>query len=368
MKKIIIALIIILGITSIIIAKNAHDTTQTTTSSNKPTVRIGTSLPLTGNLAKIGNALHESLLIAKQDIPSNSKYNYELFVEDDSYEMSKIAVNTNNLINLKNVDVIFSLYDGAAKVMSPIVEKNKVIQINCGWGGDDYYKYKYSFHHSPTSKSQAQALTGLLKEKDIKKASLISINYTVIGEVLDYLKKDLADNNIEIVSTDLINWGTKDFRTIITKMKQKDPEIIIVILGTPEVDLFAKQAKELELNKPYTSIDMILDSHNLGLYEGSEFVLAPVGSPEFISKFKQQSKYEIETCLANFYDMMKIITTLYERFDEKPTTDQIVEELHKIKDYDSAVGAKITIDQNGIMDSELIRAKVINGKIKDIRD
>lgn len=345
-----------------------HQNNEPAKQSDKPTVRIGTSIPLTGNLSKIGGALKDSLLMAKDEIPSDSKYDYHLFIEDDSYEMSKIAVNTNKLINVNDVDVIFSLYDGASKVMAPIVEKKKVIQINCGWGGDDYKKWKYSFHHSPTSESQSQALTKLLKEKGIKRASLISINYTIIGEVMDYLKKDLANEGIEIVSTDLVNWGTKDFRIILMKMKQKDPEMVIVILGTPEVDLFAKQAMELGLNKPFTSIDMILESHNLALYEGAEFVLAPVGNKDFIEKFKKYSDYEIETCMANFYDMMKIITKIYEKFDTKPTADQVVEELHKIKDYDSAVGVKITVNEDGIMDSDLIRAKVIDGKIKDIRE
>lgn len=341
---------------------------QSNPSQQKPTVKIGMSLPLTGNLAQIGNAIKDVIALAKNEIPSDSKYNYEFFIEDDGYEPRRMALMNNLMISTHKVDALFTIWGTAANITAPLAEKNKIIHINCGWGGDIYGQFKYSFHHSPSTRSQAKALTTLLRDKNIKTISIVSINYALFDEIMKYVRPNFAEAGIKILSTDLVNMKTYDYRMIIAKLKETNPDIILILLDKPELGAFGKQAAEMKLNKPFTSIDVIIEAENLSLYEGSEFIMAPIGSPEFITKFKKISDNNIEVCLANFYDMVKIIYNTYEQFDDKPTPEQIVDALHQIKNYDSPVGAKLTVDQNGNIDSDLIRAKIQNGQIDGIRD
>lgn len=334
----------------------------------KPLVKIGMSLPLSGNLSHIGNGIKDAVLLAKKEIPADSKYQYEFYIEDDGYEPKRMALMANLMQSTHKVDAVFSIWGAAANITAPLAEKNKIIHINCGWGGDFYGDYKYSFHHSPSTGSQARSLTRLLQDKKVKTVSLVSINYVLLDEMMKYIRPDFEQAGIKIVSTDLVNMKTYDYRMIIAKIKEADPDMVLVLLDKAELGAFGKQALEMKLNKPFTSIDVMIQAPNLSLYEGSEFIMAPLGSPEFIEKYKKISEHDVENCLANFYDMVKIIYNIYEKFETKPTPEQVVTAIHQIKNYNSPVGAMLTVDSDGNIDSDLIRVQIKDGKIKGIRE
>lgn len=359
-KIILIAIVIILAILPFIY-KNGIVT-------EKPTITISATIPLTGNIAQVGNDLQKAMLLAKSEIPSNTKYNYEFVIEDDAYEYKKTALNINKFISVNKADAVLSLYDGAGAVIAPIAEDNKLLHINCAWGEKLYKKYKYTFNHYSKPKTQAKAFIDNLVKNNVKTLSIISINYASINEAFYYIEGEAYKAGIKILSKKLVNFGTKDFRTDIMKIKQENPDRVMVLMLNPELDVFGKQAKELKLNIPYTSIDLVYGTANPTLFEGTEFVLSSRGSDEFISKMGGKTE---DSCSARFYDSVKILTEIYERIGDgktKPNSQAVMEEIHKIKNYPSAIGANISVDKDGIIDAGLKTAIIIDGKVEMIGD
>ena len=123
------------------------------------------------------------------------------------------------------------------------------------------------------------------KKKNIKKFSIVAINYASMTEMLEYIEKDTKEKNIEITSVNLVNFGERDFRIIIEKIKSQNPDIVMLVMLNPELDIFIKQAMETNLNKPYTAIDLLPATNYKELLDGTEFVMSPDGSADFKNKF-----------------------------------------------------------------------------------
>lgn len=328
----------------------------------KPVVKIGVSLPLTGNLAPIGNSIKQALMMAQKEVPQNSKYNYEIIFDDDGYELRKIANNSLRQISAEKVDAILSLFDGAAAVISPIAEKAKIPNIGCTWGADFFKDYHYSFNHWSRPETQIKAFIELLKDKKIKSFAVMMINYASSQEMIKHIEKGAETNGIKITSINVINNGTKDFRMIIQKIKQQNPDAIMLQMLDPELGLFTKQAYEANLHFPYVAIDQLQTAQHKELLEGADFVLSLDGTNEFKDRLAKQSDLPAYSCVANLYDGFKILVNIFENSDHKPTGEQIKDEIYTIKDFPSSLGVNIKVDKDGIIDSPLIKAEIKNGE------
>lgn len=332
--------------------------------SDKPIVKIGVSLPLTGNIANTGNAIKEALLMVQSQIPSNSKYKYEIVFDDDSYELRKIANNVNKQISVDKVDAVLSLFDGASSVIAPITEKNKIPHIGCAWGADFYKKYDYSFNHWSRPETQTSAFVSLLRDNSIKSIAVVMINYASTAEIIANLKKQAIKNNIKITSVNMVNGGEKDFHMVIEKIRKQKPDAVMVQMLDPELDIFAKQAFQSNLNIPYVAIDQLHTATNKELLNGAKFVLSHDGSTKFKSDLEKRTKLPAYSCVANLADAFNMIVSVYENSDSRPTGMDLKDKLYQIKDFDSVLGTYVSVDKDGIIDSPLIRAEIKNGEVE----
>lgn len=329
----------------------------------KPTVKIGVSLPLSGDISHIGNAIKSALLMAQLDVPSNSKYKYEIIFDDDSYELRKIANNTKKQVSVDKVDAILSLFDGASSVIAPISESEKVPNIGCTWGADFYKKYDYSFNHWSRPETQTDAFIKLLKDNNIKSFSIVMLNYASTAEIVDHVKTAAKEHGIKITSVNIVNSGEKDFRITIEKIRKQKPNAIMLQMLDPELGIFTKQASQVNLGIPYVAIDQLHTAAHKDLLNGAKFVLSYDGSPEFKADLTKRTNLPIYPCVANLVDAFKIITKIYEESDVRPTGSELKDKLYNTKDFESVLGVQVSVDSDGIIDSPLMRAHIENGNV-----
>lgn len=358
MKKILSLLV-----ASVLVLAACDNKSEEKLENGKPVVKIGVSLPLSGSLAPIGNAIKQALIMAQKEVPAHSKYNYEIIFDDDTYELSKIAKNTNRQISIEKVDAILSLFDGAAAVISPIAERAKIPNIGCTWGADFFKNYSFSFNHWSRPETQAEAFIELLRQKQSKSFAVVTINNASSQELLKHIEKEAKENGIKITSVNAVNRETKDFRIIIEKIKQQHPDVIMLQMLDPELGIFTKQAYESGLGLPFAAIDQFQTAQNKKLLEGAEFVLSIDGSKEFKDRLAKESDLPAYPCVANLYDAFKILVNIYETSAERPSGEQIKNKLYETKDYPSSLGVKLSVDKDGIIDSPLIKAAIQNGEV-----
>jgi len=133
-------LLVVLVLVSFVVSYNK-------TKSEKPVIKIGVTLPLTGDVASVGIASQTAMNMALDKWKTkNTKYDYQLVFEDNKLMPSKIATNTNRLISVEKVDAVASIW-GFVDVIKGIIQDREIINFACSWG-TSASEGEYNFNHS----------------------------------------------------------------------------------------------------------------------------------------------------------------------------------------------------------------------------
>ena len=97
----------------------------------KDTIKLGVTIPLTGDLASFGTGEKDAMEIAAQEINSAGGINgkkLELVIEDTKCDAKEGISAANKLINIEKVSVIVGeVCSGSVLAMAPITEQSKTI-------------------------------------------------------------------------------------------------------------------------------------------------------------------------------------------------------------------------------------------------
>lgn len=359
-NKTVIALVAVI----IIIAAGIGMSQSSVTTGEKPVIKIGYIAPLTGNVAFLGEGVKNAAELAVEEInKKNNKYRYELVFEDDAFVPAKTATAANKLISIDKVDAIVTLASAAGGVANPIAEKAGVVHF--GIASDPLIaKGNYNFINWTPPAEEVKVFIEEARKRDIKRIAVFGQQISGITAVIDELDRQIQDTDIEVVSKDISNFGEKDFRTSIQKAKAENPDYILLVMFSPELEIMTKQIRDAGINVPLTAIESFELSDNPSLFEGLWYVNAADPTSEFAESY--QNKYGKGPSIAtpNAYDIAGLIAEAAESFEgkAKPTSMELVTELLKIKSYDGAMGDDISIDQDHIVVSEAVVRMIKDGK------
>ncbi len=329
----------------------------------KETFKIGAVLPLTGNLGFIGEGFRNAMLLAKEQL-GDTKYNYEILFEDDQHDTKLTAGAANKFISIDNVDAIVSLGDSTAPVVSPLATKNNIIHF--GLAVQAYVaKGDNNFIHWTPAVEEARVLVKELKRRGITKIGLLGSNYEGFVELMNALRKKIKNTDIRILSDQTFRNDEKDFRTIIARAKQTEPEIYVVLAMTPSLEILAKQMKEAGIKTPLTSMESFDVTQEPALFEGYWYVSAAVPTNSFTGAYEAKYKTGPPVTAANGYDIFNLIVYGVEKAgvtsSQKPSTEKISRALRNIKNYPGALGS-LTIREDGVVLSRASVKMIKNGK------
>jgi len=363
--KIQIIAIFLIAVLAVFFVAGCTTTAGNATISEKKTVKIGIILPLTGGLANLGESARDSALLAQDDLPSNSKYNYLLIFEDDSTDPKTTSTAATKLINVDKVDALVSFTSGPGNVVSPIAQQNKILHV--GIASDaNIAKGEYNFLHWTMPEEENKVLISELQKRGLKKVAVIALNQQGTEATMSDFKKQINSTEIKIVYYANINFGDTDFKTILLKAEEAKPDIYLLEEFPPEIDIIAKQMKELGIETPVTAIETIEASEHPELFEGVWYIQAAEANNEFQIKFSDKYPGKTPTLASgNVYDAVRLIVNAYETAGkssaEKPTAGQAAKELSKIKNFSGALGI-LNVGDEGIIESQASVRMIKDGK------
>ncbi len=91
-------------------------------------IKIGMIAPMTGDLAFMGEGIRDAIVLANENT-ENTKYEYEVIVEDDQLDAKMSASAANKLISVDKVDAIITFSSVTGNVVAPIAEQNQIVQL-----------------------------------------------------------------------------------------------------------------------------------------------------------------------------------------------------------------------------------------------
>lgn len=355
---------IIIGIAAIgliiwAIAANAGNSASSG-SSQKEVVKIGIVGPRSASLAFMGDGMANAAQMAINEY-SNTKYNYEVVFEDDGFDSKRSAMAINKLVSLDKVDALVTIASASGNIAAPIAEQNKVVHF--GIASDPIIgKGEYNFLHWTPPFEEAKVFVNELEKRGIKKISIFGAQIQGITAVIDEVKKQAAEKNIEVLTSEIFNFGTTDFRTMISKAKTANPEMYLLIAFSPELEIFTKQMADAGIKSKMTSIEAFELTEKPEIFEGMWYVNATDATGAFNEKYLAAYGKNPAAGTANTYDIVKFIIEASEKESgkAKPTTNDIRENLASTK-ISGALG-NLSIDTDGFVLSKAVVRMIKNGK------
>lgn len=365
MKKWLLSLCMLLALTA---CDNKKDAKQ---ADNRPVVKIGISLPLSGNMAFMGDIAKEAVLMNFEKWQNqDTKYQYKLIIEDDGFEPRKIATAGNKLINYDHVNAVISFLDQPAYYYFNQAQDKKFIHMTCSWG-DDLSDGIYNFNNITSHAEAAKKLVGYMKTHGIKKIGYVSQNNKGPMHLKDNMMKELAKSGIEVVFDETFNIGNKDYRMFLASVEDKPVDVIMAVFLIPDLYAFTKQKNEMGIKTPLTTVDYFEDADNKKIFNDYFYVVASMGNDEFRKLIMDKTGSDVKACVANTYDNLDLLIWAYENADsengEIPTPENISKVLHKVKDRDGSVG-KITVMDSGHIESIAHLKKIVDGNPVEVKE
>jgi len=335
-------------------------TTGNVVSETKKEIRIGALLPLSGQMAYIGEYMQEGLDMAKEEINADGGVNgwpIEIIYEDTQGDVKSAVSGYQNLAKLKDVHTFLITLSGVTLGVAPLSEKDKNILFTVGTvspkisdAGD------YVFRHSIMPNDEITFIADFIYKKGYHNISIIYVNTEGGVSYRDLFEKSFKKLGGEIGIEEPHEYGATDYKTNILKLKAANPAAVLVLSYANEAGLILKQSKELNF-KPQWFATNDVEGPKLITVGGDAvngMVISHYFSPDLSSMAKRYEQvYEAgygkksDPYAALIYDGLKALAEAMKKCkDPDNDTACIKDSLYKLKDYVGVTGS-IVFDNNG---------------------
>src|SRR3989338_3484754 len=194
------------------------------------TIKIGLIGPLTGDAAGLGADVLNGAKLAVDDINAAGGIDgkqIELIAEDGKCAGADAASAAQKLVNVDKVVAINGgLCSGETLAAAPIVEAGKIVLLSPTSSSPDVTDAgAFVFRNYPSDALKTVAMAKYFQEKGFTKIAIISENTDFSQGFRDSLKSQLPAG--ALVFNENVEPGTKDFRTLMTRLKDMDFDVFV---------------------------------------------------------------------------------------------------------------------------------------------
>lgn len=325
----------------------------------KEVIKIGSILPLSGNLARIAETERRGIEMAVEDINKEGGINGKLVevVYEDSEAKSNKAIDGYRKIRLDDsINIIIPTISSICQALSPIANGDQVVLMasDCAVAGysspDDY-----TFRILSSNKKEGEQMAEYLISKDIKSIAVLKVNNDYGEGLLNSFSNKYEELGGEIFSQSY-NSEERDFGIYLTKIRNnKDLQAIYLMSYPPDLIMILKKVKEFGINLPMYSGEPI-EANDI-LEEASEeakgvvYLRSVINNQDFINRYQEKYSEYPELYPARSFDAMNVVAEVIKICDKNNNLSSgcIKDELYKIKDYQGVMGI-ISFDRNGDVD------------------
>ena len=319
MKKLLLSLCMVLALAA---CDNKKEETQT---NNKPVIKIGAILPLTGDNSVVGTAVKSGILAAIEDKEKeNLKYHYEAVFEDNQQSPAKSVTATNKLIMMDKANMLLSFTTGIGRVVAPLAENAKLLHM-CSTLEDENAAPmgKTSFFQGPTLQSYRQTVIEALQKENVNKLVLLAANSGVACVGTERLAEVLKEKGME-TKVECFNPSDLDFRFVIQKYQAQGFNHYYIQFWPPQSNILLRQLSENNVQPNHifgSGIDVDTDT---SLYNDIHHFGGNSGTPEFINRLMDEYHINNVYMAASAYDLISLAIDAFENVEDINNIDEIM--------------------------------------------
>ncbi|MCL4491985.1 MAG: branched-chain amino acid ABC transporter substrate-binding protein [Nitrospirae bacterium] len=340
-------------------------------------IKVAVVAQMTGAEAKMGNDFKNGVSIAVDEWNSKGGVlgkKIEVLTGDDQADPKQAVSVANKMVNEGAAGIIGHFNSSCSIPASDVYTRANIPMITPASTNPLLTErgYKGVFRVCGTDDQQGKVAADFAKSKlNVKKVAILHDKTTYGQGFADLFKKHLGAA-VEVVYYGGITKGDKDFKPVLTSIKEKKPDLIFFGGIYPETGLLVKQAREVNITAPFLSGDGSIDPKFVEIAgdkaaEGTYLTFSPdpdniPAAKDFIGKYR--SKFgELGPYSIYAYDAVNILLAAIK---EAGTTDgkTVAEKLHSME-FSGALGKMRFTEKGDVSQSPYVVWVTRNGKFEE---
>lgn len=232
--------------------------------------RIALAVPLTGDIAAMGQGMKRGAELAVEEVNASGRFKIkiELRAFDDRADPKEAVNVANQIVSDPNiVAIIGHLNSGCSIPAAQVYAKKNLLMITPAATNPkltlqqlepEWEWEKNVFRVTTTDDVQGEFAANFLRDKlKIRTVSIIH-DKTAYGQgLVEEFKNGFESKGGRVISFDGISLGDRDFKALLTRIKQNNPDALYFGGIYNEGGLIVKQARELGLKSLFVSGDAL---------------------------------------------------------------------------------------------------------------
>lgn len=289
-----------------------------------------------------------------------------MIYEDGKCNAKDAASAGNKLINVDKVKyIIGGSCSGETLAITDLAESKKVIMLSPLSSSPDITNAgDYIFRDYVNDNDAGKKVTKEMYKAGIRKAALLNSLNDYSEGLASVFAKEFKKLGGEVVITESFAQGTTDFRSMISKIKAKKADGVVVFEYTTGLVAFFKQKEELGLEALIYGADTFSDPAIIegvgAAFDGVRYVvLKDSASNDFKTKLALKAgRDDLTVGSPNAYDAVYILANAINAVGDDST--KVKEWLYQMPTYEGESGS-IKFDSNG----DLVSAEFSLYEVKD---
>jgi branched-chain amino acid transport system substrate-binding protein len=356
---------------------------QTGGASGEP-IKIGASLPLTGDFSEPGTAAQQGYQIWQELVNDQGGLlgrPVEITIKDDQSDQNLIVSDYNALIAQDKVDLLLGTFSSLLNLpASAVAEKNQMVYVEPAGGSPEMFSrgFQYLFFaQQATAPHQAdlfsQWVTGLPADQKPKTAAYVIADDPFGGPVAEGIQSQLEAAGVQTVYSKVYPPDTVNFDAIASAVAAKNPDVIaqgsaglqdgvnliraLVKVGYSPKQLF--QASTPSFADQYSSAIGIENTEGV-FYAVSYHVDAPTpGNTEFLQAYRAKYDTDPPEDAADAYAAAQVLQAAVEGVGSIDDQKALADWLHQ-NSVDTILGT-LSWDETGAPEQAFLLAQWQNG-------
>lgn len=344
-------------------------------------ITFAVACPVTGDSAEYGVHFTVGAQMAVDEINANGGINgrqvqLKIF---DSKNDAKEATEVARLI-CEDSSILATIGDFSSTccmATAPIYQEAGLIQISPSAGLIDFPQYgSYNFSTTGLQSDDGVFLANrvLYEVMGVKSYAVVYTNNDYGVNFTTYMNEEAASHDITLTDSEAITSGEKDFTAVVSKMRQTNPEAVVIVGGYTEAANCIKQIRQAGWDVPIAIsgaaitqqlADLLGDDIN-GIYSNYSFLPAGENDSEeyknFTEEFTKRANLPPSFHSVNTYDTTMLVCQAARDCEGELTRESLCKSLAAIKGFSGLMGDvemnedgtshrgyRVTVYENGVL-------------------
>jgi branched-chain amino acid transport system substrate-binding protein len=213
------------------------------------TGKVGVIVQLSGVSADFGVGVQHAVEIAKQELAEKGIVNLQVSYEDHQQQAQLALVGFEKLVDRNDVSVVIANASPVILALAPVAEERKRLVYNfAGVSPKLRGLSRWVINGAALSDLDGNELANyMVKSLGIKTAAVIHVDDQFGTSVAEYFQNAFKKAGGKIVDVQTNPVGALDLRTQLLKIKNANPEALVILNNIPEEGYTVAQARELGL-------------------------------------------------------------------------------------------------------------------------